>query len=78
MIIWLEKTRRKGREAKGPTHRVRVVTISKSKPVSFPGTVISSNGSHLAVYQEFIEPVPGNHKEVSESGHYEYTKVNSL
>lgn len=63
---------------KGPTHRVRIVTISKSNLISFSDPVISSNGSHLAVYQEFIEPIPGNRKEVSESGHYEYTKVNSL
>ncbi|KAL7616486.1 hypothetical protein Lser_V15G01262 [Lactuca serriola] len=42
-----------------------------NKSVSMSATVISSNGSQLAVYQKLIKSIRGNRKEVCESGHYQ-------
>lgn len=85
-----EEGRWKVKVEEGPPHGVRVVAIPNSlKPVSLPTTVSYINGSHLAesdfkmpplsshsdVYQELIDLVCGNCKELCESGHYEYTKV---
>ncbi|CAI9280582.1 unnamed protein product [Lactuca saligna] len=84
-----EEGRWKVKVEEGPPHGVRVVAIPNSlKPVSLPTTVSYINGSHLAdsdfkmpplsshsdVYQELIDLVCGNCKELCESGHYEYTK----
>lgn len=84
-----EEERWKVKVEEGPPHGVRVVAIPNSlKPVSLPTTVSSSNGyqlaesdfkmpplsSHSDVYQELVNLVCGNCKELCESGHYEYTK----
>ncbi|KAL4584744.1 hypothetical protein LXL04_009353 [Taraxacum kok-saghyz] len=85
----VEEERWKVKVEEGPPHGVRVVAIPNSlKPVALPTTASSINGSHLAdsdfkmpplsshsdVYQELIDSVCGNCKELCESGHYEYTK----
>ncbi|KAI3499608.1 hypothetical protein L1887_35411 [Cichorium endivia] len=87
-----EEERWKVKVEEGPPHGVRVVAIPNSlKPVSLPTTVSSSNGyqlaesdfkmpplsSHSDVYQELVNLVCGNCKELCDSGHYEYTKDNT-